>query len=86
MSDVGSEPELILYTTAGCHLCEQAAVILRTELGGFNLQLVDIADSEALVTRYGARIPVLRISGSDAELGWPFDAFAVADFLDQYCD
>lgn len=86
MSGTGSEPELILYTTAGCHLCEQAEAVLRNELGGFNLQLVDIADSEELVARYGLRIPVLRVGGSDAELGWPFNAFTVADFLDQYCD
>jgi len=80
------KPEVILYTTAGCHLCEQAEAILRNELSGFNLRLVDIANSEALVIRYGLLIPVIRVGDSDAELGWPFDAFAVADFLDQYCD
>lgn len=86
MSDPSSEPELILYTTAGCHLCEQAEAILRNELFGFKLRLVDIADSEALATRYGLRIPVVRVGGSDAELGWPFNALALADFLDQNWD
>ena len=42
-----------LYTTAGCHLCEQAEGILRNELTGFDLQLIDIAVSEELVSRYG---------------------------------
>lgn len=85
MNDAGSEPELIMYTTVGCHLCEQAEAILRNEFGRFNLQLVDIAESEVLVTRYGLRIPVIKIGTADAELGWPFDAITVADFLDRYC-
>ncbi len=80
----GGVPELILYTTAGCHLCEQAEAILRTELGGFELNPVDIADSPKLVERYGVRIPVIRLSGCEAELGWPFTAIDVADYLDAH--
>ncbi len=85
MTSAGSEPKLLLYTTVGCHLCEQAEAILCNELSGFKLQLIDIAESETLVAHYGMRIPVIKIDNSDAELGWPFDALAVADFLDHHC-
>jgi hypothetical protein len=42
---------------------------------------VEISDDDALMERYGIRIPVLRVA--DAELGWPFDAARLEQFLDQ---
>lgn len=65
---------LVLYTTAGCHLCEQAAVML-AELEAQNLVVVDtvdIASDEALVESYGIRIPVVRSEARGEEIGWPF--------------
>ncbi len=41
----------------GCHLCEDAWVLL-TELG-VTAERVDIDDDDALVRDYGLRIPVL---------------------------
>ena len=77
---------VILYTTLGCHLCEQAKALadpLITE-GGWQLQEVDIADDDHLMARYGVRIPVLAILNTDVksanikrthvELDWPFTA------------
>ena len=72
---------LLLYTTLGCHLCEQAEALLLPVLDylkgsypdGVNLKLVEISDSETLVERYGIRIPVIRVEGQEEELGWPFD-------------
>jgi len=66
--------QLVLYTTAGCHLCEQAAAML-AELEAENLvavNAVDIATDEALVERYGIRIPVVRNEARAEEIGWPF--------------
>ncbi len=65
---------LILYSTDGCHLCENAERLLRSmpELRRMTLDVVDIADDEALFARYGTTIPVLAASG--AELAWPFNA------------
>ncbi|RWW90247.1 hypothetical protein BHE74_00000594 [Ensete ventricosum] len=40
---------------------------------GLLVELVDIADSQALFEAYGLRIPVLRRVDTGAELGWPFD-------------
>ncbi len=71
---------LMLYSTLGCHLCEEAKALLWPLLTEFGWQLreVDIAASDQLVERYGTRIPVLVWEGGgrqDArrELGWPFD-------------
>ncbi|MDT8428146.1 MAG: glutaredoxin family protein [Pseudomonadales bacterium] len=78
-------PELILYTTSGCHLCEQAEELLLTQLTGFTLRKIDISDAETMVSTYGLRIPVLGIPGTKAELDWPFNALDVADYLDAHC-
>lgn len=77
--------EIILYTTAGCHLCEQAEAVIRqvqAEQPQWRLYKQDIADSAVLVDKYGVRIPVLGVPGSDEELGWPFDEGAVRAFLE----
>lgn len=72
-------PVLILYGTSCCHLCEQAEVVLRQ--AGVSAALVDIAEDDSLMEKYGTRIPVLRRTNIGAELGWPFDAADVAQFL-----
>jgi hypothetical protein len=76
-----------LYGTSACHLCEQARALFLTivpaELA--RLHEVDISDSDDLLARYGQRIPVLSglgPSGEKYELGWPFDAVAVGEFVD----
>ena len=71
---------LTLYTTPGCHLCELAEDILYHEQLRFIP--VDIADDLDLIKRYGVRIPVL-VDSSGRELGWPFDAPGVRDWLTQ---
>ena len=65
-----------LYTTLGCHLCEQAEAIAQPIARRFDAQirLVDIADSDALMARYGVLIPVLNIERTGKELNWPFTA------------
>ena len=75
-------PECQLFTTSGCHLCELAeAGIMPLVEHGLMVELIDIADSEALVDAYGLRIPVLRRLDTGAELGWPFDTEQVVAFL-----
>lgn len=75
--------ELILYSTLGCHLCEQAVALSLPllESEGIALREVDIADDDALMEAYGIRIPVLREQSSGAELGWPFDAVQLRSWL-----
>lgn len=72
---------LILYTTSACHLCELAEELISTTLDFNTLQVeaVDIAESDALIERYGIRIPVL--CDGPRELGWPFDQAQLRAFI-----
>lgn len=65
---------LILYTTAGCHLCELADTILQTLAAQHQLTIIptEIGDDDELVARYGIRIPVVQFP-DDTDIGWPFD-------------
>ncbi|MDO6705328.1 glutaredoxin family protein [Photobacterium sp. 1_MG-2023] len=74
---------IILYSTEGCHLCEQAYALL-TEVGvAGQVNVIDIAFDDDLFSRYGVTIPVvsLNINGSVSELGWPFDASELSNWL-----
>lgn len=68
---------LTFYTTVGCHLCEHAAIVLQefaaqSAAPQFDLEEVDISTDEHLVERYGIRIPVVKNSENEKEIGWPF--------------
>lgn len=71
---------LLLYTTSGCHLCEQAENLIQQQVGVF-IKLVEIVDDAELLERYGVRIPVLHRLETGEELDWPFDAEAVQRWL-----
>lgn len=75
--------ELLFYTTAQCHLCELAeALLISTPLPRpIPVNVVDIAQSEQSVARYGTRIPVLRRSDTGNELDWPFTQDQLLSFL-----
>lgn len=83
---------LLIYTTVGCHLCEQAEQLLAPVLHYIDsqtgdpenklvLQKVEIVEDARLIADYGVRIPVIRIDGTDPELGWPFDQAQAYEFL-----
>ena len=73
---------LILYQRDDRHLCDQAlAVLAAARAPDFDSVFID--DDDALETRYGMRVPVLRETASGAELDWPFDAAKLADFLNR---
>jgi hypothetical protein len=63
--------ELILLGTSGCHLCEQAELIL-AGCEHINIEKIDIADQEQWQEKYAIRIPVLYHPETEKELGWPF--------------
>ena len=71
---------LIFYTTAGCHLCEQAESIL--EAAGIRFTPVDIEEDLELIKRFGIRIPVVA-DAEGRELGWPFDGRSVLHWLSE---
>jgi hypothetical protein len=74
--------QFILYGTLGCHLCDEAEALLSSLLAAeHSIECIDIGDSDRLMERYGALIPVLRRLRDDAELRWPFDTAAAQVFL-----
>jgi glutaredoxin len=56
---------LVLYTRAGCHLCDVAHRQLRDEQlrRGFILEVVDIATDPELTAQYGEQVPVVTLNG-----------------------
>jgi Glutaredoxin-like domain (DUF836) len=61
-----AEPlRLILYERDGCHLCEEARVLLDEMIGTHRYARVDIQADDDLVLRYGFRIPVISLDGVD---------------------
>ncbi len=69
---------LVLYGTAGCHLCETAKKML--DCRGTPARIVDITENDDLFEKYRTSIPVL--ARPDAlELCWPFDPAMIEAFL-----
>lgn len=57
--------QVVVYTRAGCHLCDEAMAILRglrSEVS-FELSEVDIEQDDALLKLYQWRIPVVTVDG-----------------------
>ena len=58
-----------LYVRAGCHLCEDASVLLDDRLGTDGWDAVDVETDDDLLVRFAHRIPVLVVDGAErAEL------------------
>ena len=62
-------PRPTLYVREGCHLCEDAGVLLDDMLGTNGWDAVEIDTDDDLLLRYAHRIPVLVVDGEErAEL------------------
>lgn len=67
---------LTIYRRPGCHLCDDAELLLRDELAQraraglppIGIEHVDISSDPALETRYRRRIPVFAIGDHESEL------------------
>lgn len=55
------DPQVILYTRPGCHLCDDAKLLL--ESFGLTPQDVDIDQDEQLRARYTDCVPVVVVDG-----------------------
>ncbi|HEX3997588.1 MAG TPA: glutaredoxin family protein [Pirellulales bacterium] len=58
-----TEPEIILYTRLGCHLCDDAKSMLESHR--LAVKCVDIDTDPALVERFGLCVPVVFIDGRE---------------------
>jgi glutaredoxin len=58
---------VVLYSRAGCHLCDAARDVLLGERSRspFDLVEVDVAGDDNLERDYGIRIPVVEIDGQE---------------------
>ena len=58
-------PEVILYTRAGCHLCEEAKEEIRRVRADipFAFRSVDIDRDPALLALYNEEVPVIFVNG-----------------------
>jgi len=66
---IAAMPRATLYVRAGCHLCEEASVLLDEMLGSDGWDAIDIETDDDLLLRYAHRIPVLIVDGHErAEL------------------
>jgi glutaredoxin len=75
MSAVGGRPRVTFYSKPGCHLCEDARVVVAAvcaELGE-SFEEVDITTSEELMRRFGEEIPVTFVDGAQHDF-WRVDA------------
>ncbi len=77
---------LQLFSTLGCHLCEQAQeLVLQYSLSyqTVTLEILDIFDQPEWQTHYGIRIPVLVEPKTQAELAWPFTLSELTTFIER---
>lgn len=81
---------LYLYSTQGCHLCEEAYQLLKQAGVEDQVKKIDIAFDDQLFECYGMRIPVVKSCRPDEnhqyddELGWPFQLNELQLWLGQH--
>jgi CBS domain-containing protein len=62
---IAAMPRPTLYVREGCHLCEEASVLLDDMLGTDGWDAVDIGTDDDLLIRFAHRIPVLVVDGEE---------------------
>jgi hypothetical protein len=72
-------PGLVLYQRDDCHLCDLALEVLAAARAP-EFDSVFIDGDDALESRYGVRVPVLR-DDTGRELDWPFDTHTLRRWL-----
>jgi hypothetical protein len=79
--------KLILYGTSACHLCEvaeqyiQHVLALNPQTNHIEIQKVDIALNDDLVSNYGLIIPVLKRPDNQSQLQWPFSEVEIKHLI-----
>jgi hypothetical protein len=76
-----------LYSSDGCHLCEQALALTINVIPDHQIKVVDIIDDtsindkQSLVELYGVHIPVLERLSDNRKLFWPFEQSQVVELI-----
>lgn len=78
--------QLLIFGTSGCHLCEEAELIIKDCLPNsleLTIETIDIAEQEQWQERFALRIPVLYHPETKKDLGWPFEPSDVKEFINE---
>jgi hypothetical protein len=75
-----SATPLVLYSTWGCHLCEDAQSLLTQQQLSFTV--LDIVDDPVAFAKFRSSIPVL--AAGSFYLYWPFDQASLSAFIDDH--
>ena len=76
--------KILLFGTTGCHLCEEAEVIIAAcDKKKSEIEYIDIAEKEQWQDKYAIRIPILYHPETEKELGWPFTQIQVQNFINE---
>jgi len=75
-------PRVVLYSTQGCHLCDDARQVIETVCGelGESYDEIDIMASEEMIRTFGEEIPVTFVDGKQHDF-WRVDADRLRDAL-----
>ena len=73
-----------LYSSEGCHLCEQALALCTNIIEPRAINIVDIVDHENLVEQYGVHIPVLERLSNNTTLYWPFSQQDIEKLVNEW--
>ena len=67
MADSTPGHRVVLYSRAGCHLCDVAreAILTVRERFSFAFEEIDIDGDDELELEYGIRIPVVEVDGEE---------------------
>lgn len=60
---------VVLFTREQCGLCDEARALIVREARGCTFRSVDIDSDDALLKRYGLRIPVVEVNGQEVAQG-----------------
>jgi glutaredoxin len=74
-----TDTKLVLYSTWGCHLCEDAQSLLTQQQLSFTV--LDIVDDPAAFAKFRTSIPVL--AAGSFYLYWPFDETSLRAFINE---
>jgi glutaredoxin len=54
---------IVVYSRAGCSLCQDAERQLKRRVGRANVKVIDISSDAELAAQYSLRVPVVTIAG-----------------------
>ncbi len=76
-----AQRQVVVYSRAGCHLCEQLIEeLLPLVRGKWQIEVIDIDVNAELLSDYNDRVPVLEVDGK-VVCQWRLDRSAVDNIL-----